>query len=194
VMLEHEYDLPYPRTPTTIVDAGAHIGVASLWFATHFPDATIVAVELERENFAVLVDNVAAYPNVHPIHAALWPELGAVSVVGRGETWTYHAATGASGPTVPAVTVSELMKRFGLDHIDLLKLDIEGAERDVLAAGDSWIGHVDAIVAELHDRYLPGCTRAFYAATKEFPVESRRGENVLVARSAGGSKAVQCGT
>jgi FkbM family methyltransferase len=83
---------------------------------------------------------------------------------------------------VAAVTVPGLINEYGLSYIDLLKLDIEGSEKEVLASSAPWISHVGAICIELHDRFKPGCSREFYRAANDFPVESRRGETVMVMR------------
>src|SRR3954470_9753237 len=80
VFVDREYDFEYPAEPEVIIDAGAHIGLASAWFAQRFPDAMIVSLELERSNFELLRTNTAAYPNIRPVHAALWPTSGAVAV------------------------------------------------------------------------------------------------------------------
>ena len=66
------------------------------------------------------------------------------------------------------VSIDTLRREHGIDRIDLLKLDIEGAELDVLSASDSWMHAVGAVVVELHDRFRPGCTRAFVDATRDF--------------------------
>lgn len=180
VFIDDDYAFDYPRDPSVIVDAGAHIGCASVWFARRFPRARIISVELDRANFELLERNTSRLANVTAIHAALWPTSGQVSIENPDdETWSFRATEGEG---VGAVTIPELMERFGIDRIDLLKLDIEGAEADVLAASGPWIGDVDMVVAELHDRFVPGCTEAFDKATEQFPMRVGRGENVLVAR------------
>ncbi len=180
VMLNRDYDFHYPRVPKVIVDAGAHIGLSSLWFAQRFPDATIVALELERSNFELLRNNTARHSNIHPLHAAIWPTSGSVAVAdATAATWAFNAEPGVG---VTALSVPDVMARFDIDRIDLLKLDVEGAERDVLRDSGVWIDRVDMLVAELHDRFVPGCTRALMAATASFSYEEWRGENILVAR------------
>jgi FkbM family methyltransferase len=62
---------------------------------------------------------------------------------------------------VSSVTVEGLLRNFGAMQIDLLKLDIEGAEFDLFSRNcDRWIDQVRLIVIELHDRYRAGCARA----------------------------------
>ena len=66
--------------------------------------------------------------------------------------------------------------------MDLLKIDIEGAETEVFGdACHRWLGGVSAIVIELHDWFRPGCAAAFYRAVSQYSfVQYQRGENVLV--------------
>ena len=180
VLLDEEYAFDYPVEPRVIVDAGSHIGLATVWFARRFPSATIVALEMEPANFALLEANARRFPNVHVLHAALWPSTSTISVVDSDvDTWAYQAVEGGD---VEALTVDDVMKRFEFERIDLLKLDVEGAEREIFATSARWIDRVEMIVAELHDRYREGCTAAFEEATASFLVRAVRGENVLAAR------------
>lgn len=80
------------------------------------------------------------------------------------------------------VSLPDLLTRYGIDRIDLLKIDIEGAEREIFSDSAPWIARVGAIATELHDHLTPGATRAFEAATADFQVRGRRGENHFVAR------------
>jgi hypothetical protein len=74
------------------------------------------------------------------------------------------------------------MSDYEVDRVNLLKLDIEGSEKEVFSNARPWIDRVDAISIELHDRFKPGCTRAFFGAVTDFPIELRRGEKILVIR------------
>jgi len=174
VCREKDYDPGIANfTPRVIVDAGAHIGMASIAFAWLYPRATIIAVEPEPSNFAALLRNVAPYKGIIPVEAALWKEDGEVGlgasqvhpkggfqIIERGQT------------RVRAVTMRTLMRELGIHFIDLLKLDIEGAEKEVFEACD-WIESVRTIALELHDRVKPGCRAAVKAAAKSFRFEDR---------------------
>jgi FkbM family methyltransferase len=189
VLLRGEYDLPFlMNRPAAIIDAGANIGLASIWFASKFPDARIIAVEPERSNYDLLARNVAPFPNITPVHAAVWSHVGTLAV-NEPNGWdpiafqTHELADSArSDQRVPSLTVARLMAEHHLKWVDLLKVDIEGAEKEVFSSPDVWIGSVGAIAIELHDRFKAGCSRSFYAAVTAFPVEQSRGETVFVAR------------
>lgn len=72
---------------------------------------------------------------------------------------------------VGALTISDIMERWGFEHVDILKLDIEGTEASLMAASDPWIDCVDVICAELHDRFVRGCSYAFFRGTRAFDYE-----------------------
>ena len=189
VFLETEYALPLARKPRTILDAGANVGFASAYFANLYPDARILALEPEESNFKLLRRNVAPYPNVVPIQAALWSYNGTLDLLDPGVGhWGFRAHEGTDSSTslsmgkVQARTVDDVMAEYACDSIDLLKIDIEGGEREVFADASKWIDKVGVLVAELHERYQVGCTRNFYLATRDFDVEERRGENVFMLR------------
>jgi FkbM family methyltransferase len=145
----------------------------------------------------LLVANTANFANVYTVRAALWTETCSVLLFnpGTGE-WAFRLAEAAdvarqaghpnvldySAVSVPAVTLSDIIRDYALANIGLLKLDIEGSEKELFEHADAWIANVDAICLELHDRFKPGCSRAFYKAIDEFPTEIRRGEDVLVIR------------
>jgi FkbM family methyltransferase len=176
------------------VDAGAHIGIASVWFANRFPNARIIAVEPENENFELLTLNVAPYPNIEPVHAALWDTDTPLDVVDPGlGTWGFMtkrvnetSSFGLHRHRVAGLTIDSLMRDYKLEHIDVLKVDIEGAEREVFRKPGAWLEQTDFIIAELHERLKVGCNRAFYRATTGFEQEWFRGESVYIARERAG--------
>jgi len=71
VLLDHEYNTPFPVDPKVIIDAGANIGMATLFFTHKYPRAKIVAIEPEASNFAILSKNCSGLPNVTLTNAAL---------------------------------------------------------------------------------------------------------------------------
>jgi hypothetical protein len=128
---------------------------------------------------------VAPYPNVIPVRAALWGEDAAIHIENPGlGKWGFRtrAASRETIDTARGMTVDTLMREHGMEYLDILKLDIEGAEREVLLASASWIDRIGMIVAEMHDRYEGGCSRAFFRATSAFEWEWTKGENLFVVR------------
>lgn len=169
-----DLDFPLSRAPEYILDAGAHIGVASAILASRFPAAHILAVEPEPENFASLQRNTSGYPRITTLEAAVWGHDGVLAlsetVTGAEHMVQAHSLADPGSPgeslrRVPAWSVGSLLARIGWPRFDLVKLDIEGAELEVLQAGGlAWLDGTSVLVVELHDRFRKGCREAFEAA------------------------------
>lgn len=159
-----------------IVDAGAHIGCASMMFHRTFPSARIFSIEPNRENFQLLSMNVSNCKNITCINAALWSSDGALSVSSdsKNSTWGFTTQPIGESPTsngerIPARSIPSLMHEYGVEKIDLLKLDIEGAERQVLGEESrEWLPKVRSVVVEVHERMYPGCAKAVSSALQGF--------------------------
>jgi FkbM family methyltransferase len=191
VFIKQEYDFSISNTPKVIVDAGANIGLASIYFTNKYPDAKIIAIEPEKSNFKLLEVNVSPYPNVIPVQAALWHRNEEINLIDPGlGKWGFmteikKTSDGLPGNTchaVKAMTVNKIMQNFNLEKIDILKIDIEGAEREVFSDSSSWIERVDSVIVELHERMKAGCNRSFYNASNGFLDEWTKGENVYLSR------------
>ncbi len=188
IFIDLEYGWVFNTAPSVIVDVGGYIGLSAAFFAHRYPEAMIIAIEPDAQNFELLTLNTARFPNVHAVRAAVWKESGTISLTDPGSgAWglqvseSYAPVTG--GDLIRAVTIDEIRKEFGLDRIHLLKVDVEGSEKEIFSTADSWISSVDAICIELHDRFKIGCSRSFFMAVQDFPIELHRSEDVLVARA-----------
>ncbi len=186
VFINEEYGFSLQCPPKIIVDVGANIGLSAIYFARRFPEATIIALEPDPANFKMLEKNAERYPKIIPIHAALWNSDGSIEVYdsGRG-SWGMRVKEHAPGPDtvrVPSITLNTLLDKHGISTVDLLKVDIEGAECEVLQDAHAWIDRIGTMCIELHDRFREGCSEAFERATVKFPVKWRRGELTCVAR------------
>jgi FkbM family methyltransferase len=171
VFANREYPILADFQPRTIIDAGANCGAAAVYFASHYPDAQIVAVEPERSNFDLLTQNVRDLENVKPVLGALWSRRCSLALAGDADVAKYafqveetRRADG-DGSSIPAYTVQDILQGNGWEHVDVLKLDIEGAEHEVFAANSAaWIDRVSVIMVELHEELSPGCGRALFSA------------------------------
>ncbi len=156
---EYAAHLPAQWQPRAIVDAGAFVGDTAAYFATRYPHATIVALEPERANFELATQNLTAY--------AGQVRLLRKGLAGSRRTTTFDGqmlggALGSGVVPVETIVVSDLLAMFPESRIDLLKMDIEGAELEVVEAdAGNWLPRVDTIVAELHG---PQITRRVVSA------------------------------
>ncbi len=84
IFLNKEYEVPINFSPATIIDLGANVGYASIYFANRFPDAKIFAVEPEENNHQVAVKNTAPYKNITLVKGAVWHKPELINVVDNG--------------------------------------------------------------------------------------------------------------
>jgi FkbM family methyltransferase len=186
ILLRGEYDFDLPFSPKTIIDAGANIGMSSVYFAHKYPEAKVIAIEAEASNFALLAQNVRPYRNVIPVHAALWNHDGEISVcepdpsIGAGN-WAFITHEGP-GVKVRAITMQTLLKEIPGGSVDLLKIDIEGSEKEVFESCD-WISDVRCLMIDLHDRIKPGCSEAVNSVILGFRKLQRGGTTLYLRNS-----------
>lgn len=144
--------LPLPEKPF-IVDAGANVGIASVWFKARCPDARIVAFEPDAENAAIARANLAALTDCELVATALDRVAGRARLH-RGDHDAVHSlvdeGSGAGSVEVETVTLAEFMTGRAETRIDVLKLDVEGAELRVLEGMGDWLLRTDLVIGELH--------------------------------------------
>ncbi len=140
-----------------IVDAGANIGLTSRFFAERFPDSLIYALEPEPENFKMLLKNVAGLDRIKPLQNALSAEKGKFFEIGTsvrdGADWSRTTLESADG-TIMGITLEELLNENG-GFFDILKIDIEGAERFIFdnQASQDFLDKTRVLVIEIHDEF-----------------------------------------
>jgi FkbM family methyltransferase len=163
----HEYVFDTRRREPLIVDAGAHVGVATHYFKHRFPHARVLALEANPVTFALLRKNIShnGLDDVRAIHAALAPEAGTIPFFASASdeepgAWgdsaiqqPWHEGEATAVVQVPAVTLSSLLT----EPVDLLKLDIEGLETAVLEEAAPHLSLVRRVILEFHGtRCNPG--------------------------------------
>jgi FkbM family methyltransferase len=184
---EYEHDILCGINPNFIIDAGANVGYASVFFASKFPDAKIVSIEPEKSNFDLLVKNTKDYKNIDCIQSALWNKEGFLQFkdcnVGN---WSFqleeYKQLGNSETKIQATTISKILDIYKIDCIDILKIDIEGAEKQLFSYDfEGWINKVKILFIELHDRKEIGCSKAFYSTITKYDFDQyNNGENIII--------------
>jgi len=168
IFIEKKYDIEV-ENPKVIVDAGAHIGLASVFFSYKYPEAKIIAIEPELNNFMVLEKNVQNYKNIIKLNAGLWSKKTFLSIMAKDvSTWSFRVIEEPFRKEIPAIGITNIIYDYSVAKIDILKMDIEGSEVAVFSNSTEWISFVKTLIIELHDRYLPGCSEALFNAFKDY--------------------------
>ncbi|MEZ0540680.1 FkbM family methyltransferase [Fibrella arboris] len=172
VFIQDQYKLPYPFDPKTIVDAGANIGLSAVYFAHRFPDAQLVAIEPDKANFAQLQRNCANYPQIEARCAGVWSTDGYLKISNTEATsnsFQVVVTTPDDATALPAVCLPTLMQQRNWPIIDLLKIDIEGSEKELFSTNyDIWLPRVRMLLVEVHDQMQMGSSAAVFRATSQF--------------------------
>jgi FkbM family methyltransferase len=185
IVVHEQYgSLPLERV-RTIVDVGANIGLASAYFLWRAPQARVIALEPDPVNHELCLRNLAAFGDrAVVLRAGLWSEPCRIQVepanLGTWASTVVPVPTAAGSDTIEALDMPTLLDRYGIERLDLLKIDIEGAEREVFAAGDlSWLDRVGCIQIELEEPSRDTFFRALHGRGFEF---LRHGEVTVAAR------------
>lgn len=148
-------------SPVKMIDAGANVGYACLYFKTFFPQADIVAIEPDENNSRQLEKNLSAnqYSLVELIKGGLWHRASWLEVV-RDFRDNREAAF-----TVKEISVNtnirgygflEILERQRWEEVDLVKIDIEGSERflfNTVEKADAILSRTKFLAIEIHDEF-----------------------------------------
>ncbi len=147
-----EYNLPRSVNPTYILDAGANIGLAAIFFSEQFRQAKIISCEPSSDNLELLRLNTAHLPHVTVLPCALGAEPSRGSVVQKSARNFANARVAQSdGGNIPIYDYNELLRISAVPFFDLIKIDIEGDEYGFLnSMNPEQLTRCNWIVGEVH--------------------------------------------
>ncbi|MCY3011000.1 MAG: FkbM family methyltransferase [Planctomycetota bacterium] len=183
VRLDQKYlDALNRKVTPFIIDGGANIGLATLFFLSKFPEAFIIAVEPDKANMEILKKNTEPFADrVRLVHGALWNESQELQIqnmdVGAASFRMQHSTPADSGGdaqnSIPAVCVNSLIKELSIGLLLIVKLDIEGSQDMLFSSNTEWVGTALMISLELDDWQYPweGTSRSFFACLSKYPID-----------------------
>lgn len=171
-------------TPRAIIDCGGNIGMSSIFFNSLYPSAQIIAIEPEESNFKLMQENLSSYTNIHCLNSGIWSKDTYISVNDSNSTnygFSFHESDSQVCDSVKAYSIESVMRKYNIDSIDILKIDIESAEKKVFESDcDYWLSRTRMLIVELHDRMQDGCSEAFFRALVKYKFTTEiRGENIF---------------
>jgi FkbM family methyltransferase len=185
VFIKKQYNIALPKKPEVLIDGGANIGLFTILIKNKYPNAKIICIEPDPENFDLLRKNVLAYENVYCENCGLWNRDTLLNVYDKynGGKCALIVEEDKEGK-IKSISLDTLMKKYSLDRIDVLKLDIETSEKNLFTENfQNWLSKTKVIIIELHDWMEAGCAKAFFQAinkTIKSYSYSHSGENVVI--------------
>jgi FkbM family methyltransferase len=164
---KREYQLPDWLEPKVILDIGGNIGITAVYLAWRFPKATVYTFEPVPTNFAVLQKNVSTLRNVKAFPFGLGTQsgefdiyasedslnLGGFSLYGRANDGINAGVDLSRATRVEIRRTADVLAEQGVECVDVIKVDTEGAEYDALTSiEESMLSRVQWIMGELHGR------------------------------------------
>ncbi len=152
IFLDQSYKFSPRNANPLIIDCGANIGTSCLFFRKSFPEARIIAIEADPEIFETLKGNLRRNnldSGIEFINKAVWINNDGVSFTPDGADGGSIKPGVNNGIAIPSIRLRDLLKNH---HVDFLKIDIEGAENDVLPDCADSLSNVDHMFIEYHSR------------------------------------------
>jgi FkbM family methyltransferase len=166
-----------------IVDAGANVGYSAIYLTTHYPLALVVAVEPDPITLEFSRKNTGQHERVKSVQGALWCDDSGVELrYARTGSWATSAVSARGNSKIPSFTITQLLQQVPNARVLILKLDIEGAERQVCDASHQVIRNTPCLIVEPHDFMHggAGCLAPLYRALSGKEVDTLiQGENIV---------------
>lgn len=159
IFINQEYTFQTSSKTPFIIDGGSHIGLSVLYFKTVYPQVSILAFEPDPDNFSILNQNVEAnhLSDITLVNAALSDRNTITTLYGPGgeNPWTWANTIidntyGEYSDPAKAKTKTVRLSPYITKNVDMLKLDIEGAEQNVLQEIEPKLKFVRNIAMEYH--------------------------------------------
>ncbi|MBH69839.1 MAG: hypothetical protein CMP69_01005 [Flavobacteriales bacterium] len=187
---KEEYNINLDFIPKNIIDLGANIGLGAIYFSNRYPAAHIFCVEIEQSNYKLLKRNISFYENISSTMKAIYNiNNQKVNIVDKGYgEWGYMIESEKKlkenmnlKGSISTITIDEIMKILNVKKIDILKIDIEGAEHELFKNNyDTWLPNTRCLIIELHDRMRNRSSQNFFKAISKYDFSySHQGENLV---------------
>lgn len=166
---------PYINKTKFVIDAGANIGYTAILFANWWPEAQIISIEPDKENYELTLKNTANYPNIKVLHAALWSKTARLQIeAGQEDGFVVKEIRGKkeqvkSENSINGISINEILKKYHKTKIDFLKMNVEGSEKEIFSENyHDWLPYTKTMLIELHDGKNAGCSKTVFNTTNQY--------------------------
>lgn len=156
----NQYHLPLHKLAdqSMILDLGSNIGLTLVHFKKLYPRAHVFGYEMDKDNFQIALRNISTLRDCQVFNNAVWSSPGEVQYRGVDCEDAFNIVNRESITakekikTAQAVTIDQIIAEHSLTRIDYLKMDIEGAERNIFGETScDWLDIVQQLNIEGHD-------------------------------------------
>lgn len=156
-----------------IIDAGANIGLASLFFLEYFNQPNIICVEPEQKNFSILDFNLnPKYSKIVKVKGAIWNSNSRIKIVKDfrdQQDWSFRVEETTENDSIQAFSINQLVKDNNFKIIDILKIDVEGSEKQIFnpeISNLNFLNITKCIALEIHDEF--NCREDIYKVLLDY--------------------------
>lgn len=165
-----------------IIDVGANVGYSAIYFAEKFPEATVLAIEADQETYKLMLRNIEGIQNVTPLNVAVWSHEDGVDFSSSNELGSWAGRVGGGQGIVPSMLLRNTFTTIPNAMPLIIKLDVEGAEKEIAEEARDLLADVPCILVEPHDFMLPGSgvLSPMFEALSGRKIDTILGEEVIM--------------
>lgn len=128
------------KKDSVVIDAGANIGVFSVFAANMCPEGKVFVFEPSKKTYDILLQNIKNYPNIRSMNIALGDKQGSGKLILAESSGSntledsemYKNSEGARKEDIEVTTIDDFVKQRGINRVDFIKMDTEGYEKKIL--------------------------------------------------------------
>lgn len=186
IFIQEDLALDYGEGASTILDCGANIGLSTIFYKRKFPKARIISVEPEKSNYELLLKNTKNYVNIVSLKNGVSGSDCELSVIDIGEGEASYRILenekkGKMLETIHCKSINTIIEEFEIQQIDILKMDIEGSEKQCLFEGDvKWLQKTKWFLLEIHENIYPGLKKEILTIIPSSSTISTKGEYTVI--------------
>ena len=148
IFLDEVYGFKSSSNNPIIIDCGSNVGVSIAYFKTIYPQSQIIGFEADPNIFSYLENNTKQFQNIELYNKAVWTENKQIQFFCQGADGGSIVNEFDNTCTTEAIRLKDVLSKY--NRVDFLKIDIEGAETEVLKDCREELRKVENIFIEYH--------------------------------------------
>lgn len=138
-----------------IIDCGCNIGVSSLYFSKIFPESSIFGLDPDQGNVNSATTLCSSRDNIRIVQAAIGSESGFSEIIDPSSDSNKFEIKENPEGSIPMVTIPSIIKDHPEHEVFIVKVDIEGFERELFSKNTDWVDQTYLMFVEPHDWMFP---------------------------------------